>query len=119
MHEYVMKFKVVTYRNPEGCIENLFGRKHGIPNLQGGVTVIHNVNLVSNIGFGMEAVHTTERNKLVEMKTEYMDFPISPPPYILSDSVADSITGNRMYSDQPLLLKGINKLKRIIRGAFK
>ena len=111
-----MKFKVVTYRNPEGCIENLFVRKHSIPNLRGAVTVIPTVNLVSNIGFGMEAVHTTERNKFAEMKTKYMDFPISYPPYILSSSVADSITGNRMYSDQPLLLKGINKLKRIIRG---
>ena len=87
--------------------------------VQGALTILPNVNMVSNIGFGPEAVHTTKRNKFAEMKTEYMDFPISHPPYILSDSLADSITGNRMFSDQPLLLKGKNKLKRIIRGAFK
>ena len=81
------------------------------------LTVLPNVNLVSNIGFGSEAVHTTKRNKFADMKTECMDFPISHPPYILRDSVADSFTGNKMFSEQPLLLKGINKLKRIIRKA--
>jgi len=77
------------------------------------------VNLISNIGFGPEAVHTTEKNTFSEMKTEPMIFPISHPPYILRDSVADSITENRMFSGQPLISRAINKLKQIVKVSLK
>jgi hypothetical protein len=78
------------------------------------LTIIPNVNLVSNIGFGSEAVHTTKRNKFAEMKTEYMDFPISHPSYILRDSKADFFVENEMFFGKSLIVRVnrvINKLK--------
>jgi len=86
--------------------------------IQSALTVLPNVNLVSNIGFGSEAVHTTENNKFSNMKTEPITFPISHPPYILRDSVADNITEKTNFSGQ-LLKKGIIEIIRIIRGTFK
>ncbi len=86
--------------------------------IQSALTVLPNVNLVSNIGFGSEAVHTTEKNKFSNMKTEPIIFPISHPPYILRDSVADNITEKTNFSGQ-LLKKGIIEIIKIIRDTFK
>ncbi len=87
--------------------------------IQNSLTVIPNVNLISNIGFGPDAQHTKEKTKCLEMKTDSMMFPISHPPYILRDSVADYITEKTIFSRQPFLKRGIqiisNKIKRIIR----
>ena len=80
--------------------------------IQNALTILPNVNLVSNIGFGSEALHTKGRNKFADMETETLDFTILHPPYILRDSVADSITENTMFSVS-LMLRVINKLKVI------
>ncbi len=87
--------------------------------IQNSLTIIPNVNLISNIGFGADAQHTKEKTRLLEMKTEPMIFPISHPPYILRDSIADSMTDKLAFSHQPLLQKGINIIKDILRKAFK
>ena len=88
--------------------------------IQNALTVIPNVNLVSNIGFDMNAVHTKVKNKFAEMKIEPMSFPISHPYYILRDSKADFFVENKMFSGIKSLMlrvikRVINKLKEIIR----
>ena len=85
--------------------------------MQSLMTIMPVVNLVSNIGFSREAVHTTEKNKLSEMKTEPMIFPISHPPYVLLDSVADSITEKQVYSGKILSLRTLKRLKSVIRSS--
>lgn len=87
--------------------------------IQSALTILPAVNLVSNIGFSTGAVHTIGISELAEMKTGHMVFPISHPPYILRDSVADSITDRTIFSGRPLLQKGINKIKHTLRGVFK
>jgi hypothetical protein len=91
--------------------------------IQNSLTIIPNVNLISNIGFGPDALHTKEKTECLEMKTDSMIFPISHPPYILRDSVADNIYEKSIFSGQALLKKGINmlynKTKIIIIGAPK
>lgn len=81
--------------------------------VQGTLTILPNVNLVSNIGFGSEAVHTTEKNELAGMETEPMKFPISHPSYILRDSVADFITEKNNLSGRKLLKIVMFKIKSI------
>ena len=83
--------------------------------IQNALTILPNVNLVSNIGFGSEAVHTTEKNMFAEMEIKHMDIPILHPPYMLRDSMADSLTEKNMYSGQHLLLKAVRKIKRFIK----
>lgn len=74
------------------------------------LTVLPNVNLVSNIGFKSEALHTKVKNEIAEMDTEAMKYPISHPDYMLRDSVADSTTENKMCSGHPLISRAINKV---------
>ena len=81
--------------------------------VQSALTILPNVNLVSNIGFGSEAVHTTEKNELAGMEIEPMKFPISHPSYILRDSVADSITEKNNISGRKLLKIVMFKIKSI------
>lgn len=87
--------------------------------IQNALTIIPNVNLVSNIGFGPESLHTTEKNKFSNMKTESITFPIPHPSYILRDSVADYVTEKITFSGQPLLKRGIIMLKQIISNKLK
>ena len=87
--------------------------------IQSALTIIPNVNLVSNIGFDPESLHTTEKNKFSNMKTDPITFPISHPSYILRDSAADNITEKIIFSGQPFLKRGIIKLIQIIKGAIK
>lgn len=87
--------------------------------IQSALTVLPNVNLVSNIGFGMKAVHTKVSNEFAEMETEAMRFPISHPNYILRDSAADSITENKTFSGQPFIRRFMMKPKQTIKGVLK
>jgi len=87
--------------------------------MQSALTILPNVNLVSNIGFGQEAVHTTDKSKVTDMKTEAITFPISHPPGILRDSMADFITEKNMFSGQAFMPRAINKLKQTIKGVLK
>jgi hypothetical protein len=81
--------------------------------VQGTLTILPNVNLVSNIGFGHEATHTTVRDKFTDMKTVATTFPISHPPYFVRDSVADNITEKMFFSGFSLFSRAINKVKKI------
>jgi hypothetical protein len=87
--------------------------------IQNAMTIIPSVNLVSNIGFGKESSHTTEKNMFSNMKIEPITFPILHPSCILRDSVADNITEKTNFSGQRLLKKGIVEIIKIIRGTFK
>ena len=81
--------------------------------IQNGLTILPNINLVSNIGFGPDAVNTKVKNKSAEIEIETMKYPISHPDYILRDSVADFITEKKMGSRRPLILRAIDKVKHI------
>ena len=88
--------------------------------IQSALTVLPNVNLVSNIGFGMKAVHTKVKDKFADMEIEPMRFPILHPDYVLRDSKADFFVENKMFSGIKSLMlrvinRVINKLKEIVR----
>ncbi len=60
--------------------------------VQNGFCIHPNKNLVSNIGFGTDATHTTgSEDRLANMKTYAMSFPLSHPPFVIQDRQADSI----------------------------
>lgn len=85
--------------------------------IQSALTVIPNVNLVSNIGFGIKAVHTQDKDKFAQMEIESMSFPISHPDYILRDSKADFFVENKMFSGfKSLMLRVINRAINKLEG---
>ncbi len=82
--------------------------------IQNALTLLPNVNLISNIGFGYEASHTKAKDKFTMMEIESMSFPILHPDYILRDSKADLFSENKMFS-MSLMSRVIKRIiKRVI-----
>ena len=65
--------------------------------MQNYLTVISNVNLISNIGFGEQSTHTRKKNKYIDLPTEALDFPLKHPPFIIRNSQADRFTQKTLY----------------------
>jgi hypothetical protein len=74
-----------------------------------GLAIIPNVNLVSNVGFGLDATHTTDKNQSV--KTHEMTFR-NHPSQIVVNSEADDYTFEHHYKTKFIFEKIVNKLKR-------
>ncbi|AKG21135.1 hemolytic protein HlpA [Calothrix sp. 336/3] len=81
--------------------------------LQSYLTVIPNVNLVSNIGFGADSTHFLDRqdNPYENQPTEMMEFPLKHPPFIIADSQADRFQQRHVYDGG----KPIDMVKRDIK----
>lgn len=81
-----------------------------------GLSIIPNMNLVSNIGFGLNAMHTRElKSQHSNMSRHDLCFPLTHPPFMVKDLDADKYTTNRNFSKAKLLKKVFNKLKRVLR----
>lgn len=82
--------------------------------VQNGLSVLPNVNLVSNIGLGIESTHTHKHSPLANMPVLPMGFPLKHPPFLLCDSKADSIVFKNICSSS-FIRRVINRLVRIVR----
>ncbi|HZP94393.1 MAG TPA: glycosyltransferase family 2 protein [Burkholderiales bacterium] len=85
--------------------------------VQGALTVLPAVNLVSNIGFGEQATHTRRANPLAALPAQPMDFPLSHPPYVIRDARADRYTQRAVFSSGSLLRRAARALYRGMRPA--
>ena len=66
--------------------------------VNGGMSVVPNDNLVSNIGFGIEAVHTSNTDSpFSNLPLEKMSFPLNHPDTVLRDVDADKEYIESMY----------------------
>ncbi|MCA1990568.1 MAG: class I SAM-dependent methyltransferase [Coleofasciculus sp. S288] len=63
-----------------------------------GLSILPNINLVSNIGFGPEATHTKGESQFANLPTEAMSFPLRHPPLVTRDIQADNLTEKMMFS---------------------
>jgi hypothetical protein len=60
---------------------------------QNGLAILPNANLVSNIGWGDDATHTsTPNNPAANLPTEAMTFPLEHPTYVARNREADNFT---------------------------
>ena len=60
---------------------------------QNGLSILPQVNLVSNIGFDDQGTHTTNSSsRVANLATEPMNFPLLAPLFLLPDVAADEIT---------------------------
>jgi hypothetical protein len=61
--------------------------------IQSGLTILPNVNLVSNIGFTSGSTHNHySKNPYANMPVEAMQFPLQHPPFMIRDQQADAFT---------------------------
>src|SRR5271157_208695 len=63
------------------------------------LSIVPNVNLVSNIGFGPRSTHTTQTgSRFANISAEEMIFPLKHPPGVVRDGRADDFTEEIMFS---------------------
>ncbi|MDD3877994.1 MAG: nucleotide-diphospho-sugar transferase [Bacteroidales bacterium] len=73
---------------------------------QNGISILPNVNLISNIGFGNESTHTANvNNRMANLPTYPMAFPLKHPEKIEINEIADNYTFNNIF--KPSMLKKI------------
>ncbi len=58
---------------------------------QNGLSVTPNVNLVTNLGFGADSTHTSQRSPLASLPIEEMVFPLRHPLYMVRNREADRL----------------------------
>jgi predicted O-linked N-acetylglucosamine transferase (SPINDLY family) len=74
--------------------------------IQSGLTILPNVNLVSNIGFNAEAVHTKDsRSPFANTVVEAMNFPLHHPSFVIRDDQADEFTKQVMFGSNWSMLR--------------
>jgi hypothetical protein len=64
---------------------------------RGMLSILPEVNLVSNIGFGMDATHTSGVNKFADIPSSRIELPLRHPAIIEADSAADDYTASQMF----------------------
>ena len=69
--------------------------------LNGRLSIMPNVNLISNIGFGVEATHTKEHNEFSNLPTTPIVFPLQHPTAIFASELLDSRFFQRSAKQTP------------------
>ena len=83
--------------------------------IQSGLSILANVNLVSNIGFGTESTNTgNRRSRYNNMLTEAIEFPLKHPPFIIRDAQADNFTQNTLYNYRGFFKRINAKIDKIL-----
>jgi hypothetical protein len=78
---------------------------------QNGLSILPEVNLVSNIGFGTNSTHTKDRlNSYSKMTTQKIEFPLLHPPQIMPNTMADTFTQKTQFG---LMHRTYRKIKSI------
>jgi hypothetical protein len=65
--------------------------------MHGMVSILPESNLVSNVGFGADATHTSGVNKFANMPVTRVEFPLQHPAAIEACSAADDYTASQMF----------------------
>ena len=65
--------------------------------MQNCLGIVANVNLISNIGFGIDSTHFTSYAKNPYLPTDLMEFPLNHPPMMIRDDDADNFVEKDIY----------------------
>jgi hypothetical protein len=68
--------------------------------IQSGLTILPNVNLIANIGFGEDATHAkSSTNKLANLPVREITFPLKHPPFVMRHFQADDFTEKNIFRE--------------------
>ncbi len=77
---------------------------------QHALTIVPGVNLVSNLGFRADAVHTiNSEHRLANVPVSPMTFPLVCPPFVMRDASAEAITRRHEQPRRAFLLRALNR----------
>lgn len=84
--------------------------------IQRGLTILPNVNLVSNIGFGPDATHTKDKNSHVSNLPAFsVKFPLKHPRHVIRCTSADQLTDKKNFGISNEKLSRLNIVIRIVK----
>lgn len=85
--------------------------------INSGLSVLPNMNLISNIGFGVDATHTTDLDsQSSKIQRHELNFPLLHPFFVLKNLNADKHTFQRFFSKRNLAFRIFHKLKKMVRN---
>lgn len=81
--------------------------------LQSGLSILPNVNLVSNIGFSSAGTHLNNSQSIfANMQTQEMEFPLQHPSFVIRNKEADDFTYKTMFS---LFARARRKIRQLLK----
>ncbi len=83
--------------------------------IQNGLTILPQVNLISNIGFNADATHTTKDSPFANQSLSTIEFPLIHPSFVLRNTRADSFTDSTMFESN-LINKILFRLNLILNS---
>ena len=83
--------------------------------INGGLTIVPNVNMITNIGYGKEATHTIDMNDPLANMPRFEIGKIIHPDTVQRCFEADEYEYKKYYAPPPMHIRIINKLKRILK----
>jgi len=87
--------------------------------IQNGLTILPNVNLVSNIGFGEDATHTIgSKSRVANLPVKEMNFPLKHPPFLLRHVEADDFTYRNLF-DSSLFSRFLRGCERMFEKGHR
>jgi hypothetical protein len=78
------------------------------------LTILPNINLIENVGFGADATHTTGESEFANLKAFEINIK-NHPKEIERNFEADKFTSKLMFSQKSIFERIINKAKRIFK----
>ncbi|BAZ45772.1 hemolytic protein HlpA-like protein [Chondrocystis sp. NIES-4102] len=115
--KYWGKYFQLTY---EGNKDSWFYRWLFACWVQNGLSIVPNVNLVSNIGFGLDGTHTLEDGSFANLSTSAMRFPLIHPAFIIQNKHADRLNQkNRFDVETDLGIRVKKKANKILNKLIK
>lgn len=82
-----------------------------------GLSILPNKNLVSNIGFGKAATHTSDsESEFSKIQNEQISVPSKVPSFMLINYLADEYTTLKMFSERNVFFKIFRKLGRALKN---
>ncbi len=83
--------------------------------MQGALSIIPNVNLVSNVGLGTDSTNFTSGQEFsfMNIATEAMEFPLQHPPFMVRNLEADKFIQKTVYGESTLQMVK-QELKKVI-----
>lgn len=89
--------------------------------IQNGFSIIPNVNLVANIGFGEGATNTAEKkSKYANMVVQAIELPLKHPPILIQNVAADRYTEQTMFGhNSGITLKVLRKVAQVLNLSIK
>jgi len=70
------------------------------------------INLISNIGFGAQATHTTGKSIFSDLERREIQAPLVHPQSVVRNFAADKFSSKNLFTDS-YIVRGIRKLKAI------